>query len=82
MKASPYFPLPFDETLNGGVQEEHLDCHVTYWDDSRKEVCSRYLDSHFLRRPNAQNILNLLLVFGLFNLSNNCKSHHFLVILI
>ena len=60
MKASPYFSLSFDETLNGKIQEEQLDCHVTYWDDNRKEICSGHLDSRFLRRPNPQNILNLL----------------------
>ena len=60
VKTSPYFSLSFDETLNGEIQEEQLDCHVTYGDGNRKEVCWRYLDSHFLRRPNAQNILNLL----------------------
>ena len=62
VKASSYFSRSFDETLNGEIQEEQLDMpyHITYWDDNRKEVCSRYLDIHFLRCPNAQNILNLL----------------------
>ena len=62
VKASPYFSLSFDETLNGEIQEQQLGipCHVTYWDDNRKEVCSRYFDIHFLRCLNAQNILNLL----------------------
>ena len=59
VKASPYISLSFYKTLNGKIQEEQLGCHVTYWDDNRKEVCLRYLDSHFLRHPNAQNILNL-----------------------
>ena len=60
VKASPYFSLSFDEILNGEIQEEQLDCHFTYWDDNRKEVCSMYFERHFLRRPNAQNILDLL----------------------
>ena len=61
IKASPYFSLSFYETLNGKIQEEQLVCHVTYSDDNRKEVCSRYLDSYFLRLPDVQNILNLIL---------------------
>ena len=63
VEASPYFSLSFDETLKGKIQEEQLDCHVTYWDDNRKEVCSRYLDSHFLRHPNAQNIFKFTQAF-------------------
>ena len=39
VKTSPYFSLSFDETLNGEIQEEQLDCHVTYGDGNRKEVC-------------------------------------------
>ena len=54
--ASPYFSLSFDETLNGKLQEVQADCHVAYWNNDGKEVCSRFFACHFFRLLNAQNI--------------------------
>ena len=44
----------FDESLNHHLQEEQMDVQIRFWDG---QVMTRYLDSRFFKRPNADNIL-------------------------
>ena len=45
--------------MNHILQNEQLDIHVRFWDDSKCTAVTQY-DSHFLRRPNADNIVTKL----------------------
>ena len=37
-----------------------LDIRIRFWDDSKHMAVTRYSDSRFLRRPNADNIVTKL----------------------
>ena len=39
-----------------------MDLQVRYWDNNEMKLCMRYLKSHFLKRPNALNFLDVLLL--------------------
>ena len=54
---SLYYSLSFGESLNSIVQKFQTDIHIRYWDNKEKKVKTRYLDSQFLERPNAYNLL-------------------------
>ena len=54
------FSLLFDESMNHILQNEQLDIHIRLWDDSKCVAVTRYFGSHFLRRPNADNIVTKL----------------------
>ena len=56
-KLSPVYSLSFDESLNSIYQEEQMDFYVRFWNDKAGRVAMRYLDSKFLSRPNARNLL-------------------------
>ena len=62
LRVSPYFVLSFDESFNQTLQEEQMDLQLRYWEDSLSQVCTRYFDSHFLKRPNAKNLVDALLL--------------------
>ena len=61
VKSSPAHSVLFDESLNHKLQDEQLDIQVRYWDNGKMEVQTRYLDSRFFKRPNADNIVEELL---------------------
>ena len=58
---SPFFVLSFDESLNEIIQKEQMDLQIRYWDNTQKKVCTRYLGSYFLQRPNAKNLCDFLI---------------------
>ena len=61
IRASPYFSLLFDESLNHDLQKEQMDVQVRFWNEAAGEVQTRYLDSRFFNRPNADNITGEIL---------------------
>ena len=61
IKLSPFYLLSFDESLNNKLQEEQMDISIRFWNDIAGEVVTRYFDSRFFKRPNADNILEELL---------------------
>ena len=61
IKSLSLYSMLFDESLNYHLQEEQMDVQIRFWDDQSGEVETRYLDSRFFKRPNAENILEELL---------------------
>ena len=57
---APVFSILFDESMNQILQNEQLDIHIRFWDNSKCMAVTRYFDSRFLRRPNAENIVTEL----------------------
>ena len=51
------FVVCFDEALNKIAQKGQMDLHVRFWCDSKREVCTRYLQSLFLCDGSAENLL-------------------------
>ena len=54
--SSIYYSLSFDESLNSVEQQCQKDVNVRFWNECRNIVESRYYDSKFLDRPNAENL--------------------------
>ena len=50
----PFYSLSFDETLNAVNQSCQMDVGIRYWDNAESLVQTRYFDSKFLQRPNAE----------------------------
>ena len=46
--------------MNQILQNEQLDIHIRFWDDSKYMTVTTYFDSHFLRRSSANNIATKL----------------------
>ena len=61
IKLSPSYSLSFDESLDNNLQEEQMDISIRLWDDIVGKAVTRYFDSRFFKRPNADNILQELL---------------------
>ena len=61
IKESDCFGVSFDESMNKVLQEEQMDVQIRYWNETTKQVDTRYIDSQFLRRPNAQNLFDCLI---------------------
>ena len=61
IKASSFFVISYDESMNKILQNEQMDCSVRFWDSESSVVCSRYLDSKFLLRPNSKNLFDKLI---------------------
>ena len=57
---APVFSLLFDTSMNHILQNEHLDIHIRFWDNSKCMAVTRYFDSQFSRRPNTDNIATKL----------------------
>lgn len=55
-----FYVISFDESMNSVLQEEQLDVILRFWDANDNMVKTRYFDSQFLRRPNAENLINKL----------------------
>ncbi|XP_065677145.1 uncharacterized protein LOC136092602 [Hydra vulgaris] len=49
------------ESMNVTFKNEQMDCGVRYWDSNSGVVKVRYIDSKFLRPPNAQNLFDKLI---------------------
>ena len=60
-KASPNYSILFDETLNHCLQDEELDIQTRFRDKETIQVQTRYFDSQFFKRSNADSILSKLL---------------------
>ena len=60
INASPFYTVSFDESLNSQVQMSQMDVGVRYWDNTKNIVETRYFDSKFMRRPNADVLLKNL----------------------
>ena len=61
IKLPPFYSLSFDESLNNKLQEEQMDISIRFWDDIADETVTRYFDSRYFKRPNANNILEELM---------------------
>ena len=61
IKTSPFHTVMYDESLNKVNQDCQMDIQVRFWDDNAGMAVSRYLDSKFLKNPNAENQLDCLL---------------------
>ena len=48
-----------------------MDVQVRFWNDATGEVQTRYLDSRFFNRPNADNITGEILSVGVITCSKN-----------
>ena len=64
---SPFYTAIFDETLNQMVQEEQMDIFIRYWSEDIQMVVTRYFESKFMRRPNAENVVEAI--------ENSLESH-------
>ena len=53
INASPFYTISFNESLNSQVQMSQMDVEVRYWNNRRNINETRYFDSKFMRRPNA-----------------------------
>ena len=58
VKASPYYSVMFDESMNKILQQEQMDLSVRYWDVNTNKVMSKYFNFKFFLRANADNISN------------------------
>lgn len=47
----------FDEALNKIAQKGQMDIHVRFWCNVKQQVCTRYLNSAFLTKSKAENLL-------------------------
>ena len=56
IKASSFFVISYDESLNKILQIEQMDCIIRFWNNKTGVVCSRYFDSKFLLWPNSKNL--------------------------
>ena len=56
IKLSPFYSLSFNESLNNKLQEEQIDISIRFWDGIAGEAVTRYFDSKFFKRSNADNI--------------------------
>ena len=61
IKASSFFVIFYDESLNKILRNEQMDCTIRLWNNETGVVCSRYFDSKFLLRPNSKNLFEKLL---------------------
>ena len=57
INSSIYYSLSFDESLNYVEQKCQMDVNVRFLNECRNIVETRYYNSKFLDRPNAENLL-------------------------
>ena len=65
----PFLTILFDESLNGYVQKEQMDIKIRFWCNDKYKVTTKYLDSKFLARGNAETI-SIALIKTLDGLDN------------
>ena len=54
----PQFVYMFDESLCKATQTKQMDCHVRFWNDSRKLVTRRYLGAQFIGHGDAAKLVD------------------------
>ena len=54
----PQFVYVFDESLCEATQTKQMDCHVRFWNDSRKLVTRRYLGAQFMGHGDAVKLVD------------------------
>ena len=75
IKASSFFVISHDESLNKILRNEQMDSTIRFWNNETGAVCSRYFDSKFSLRPNSKNLFEKLLESTKsLDLSNYCSS--------
>ena len=57
----PYYTVSFDESLNQIFQKGQMDLLVRFWDERYDIVSTRYLNSKFMGRSSAEDVLNTFL---------------------
>ena len=57
---SSFYSLSFDESLNNVLQSCQMDINIRYWNEAKNVVETRYLDSKFVSRLNADNLFEQL----------------------
>ena len=57
---SPYFSVLFDESLNKTLQQRQMGIQLPYWNDVDGLFNTRYYESQFITRPNAENLVSSL----------------------
>ena len=87
INSSPQFSLSFDESLNTALQKCQMDVNIRFFNNTTNMVVTRYLDSRFLERPNADNLFTCIheSISGLseskfFQLSMNGPSLNWIVL--
>ena len=60
INSSEFFVLLYDASLNKVLQEDQTDVHFRFWNNVANEVSTRFYDSHFLQRTNAENLFECL----------------------
>ena len=65
--------MSFDESLNSVEQKCQFDVNVRLWNECRNIVKTRYYDSKFLDRPNAENLFE-----SIRDASNGLRQENFL----
>ena len=58
---SPFYSVTFDESMNSELQICQMDGGIRFWNNDRGLVETRYYDSQFIRRPNAESLLSSLI---------------------
>ena len=61
IKASDCFGVSFDESMNKVLQEEQMDVHIRYWNETAKLVDTRFFNTQFLRRLDVKNLFDCLI---------------------
>ena len=56
INSSVYYSLSFNESLDSVQQKCQMNPNVRFWNESRNIVKTRYYDSKFLEKPNAENL--------------------------
>ena len=60
IETSPHFAVSFDKSLNRVLPDDQIDIQIRFWDESENLFSSRYFDSKFLKRLNAENLVSEL----------------------
>ena len=60
INSSPQFSFSFDESLNTALQKCQMDINMRFFNNTTNMVVTRYLDSKFLERPNADNLFTCI----------------------
>ena len=59
---SIYYSVSFDEALNSVIQKCQMDVNIKYLDSTERKIKTIYFDSRFHERPNADNLLDSIIV--------------------
>ena len=53
---SPFFSISFDENLNSELQMYQMGLALRFWSEKKGQLETKYYDSQFLTRSNAENL--------------------------